>query len=98
MIALREGATTLGHEHFHSGILEGQSFSIPPICSFCPPDLIREPDLTHSLPTVSSVLSAVQSKKKNDQFVRSSLTLDPPHRIYADRPAPPSFVQTQYFA
>jgi SpoVK/Ycf46/Vps4 family AAA+-type ATPase len=25
MIALREGATILGHEHFHSGILEVQS-------------------------------------------------------------------------
>lgn len=35
MIALREGAKVLEHEHFHSGILE------------------------------------VQSKKKNDQFVRS---------------------------
>lgn len=28
MIALREGATRLSHEHFHSGIAEGKSFSI----------------------------------------------------------------------
>ena len=40
MIALREGAKILEHEHFHSGILE------------------------------------VQSKKKNDQFVRAP---PPPH-------------------
>lgn len=38
MIALREGAKVLEHEHFHSGILE------------------------------------VQSKKKNDQFVRTRRT------------------------
>jgi SpoVK/Ycf46/Vps4 family AAA+-type ATPase len=28
MIALREGATRLSHEHFHSGIAEGESFFI----------------------------------------------------------------------
>jgi len=28
MIALREGATKLSHEHFHSGIAEGTSFAI----------------------------------------------------------------------
>ena len=28
MIALREGATKLGHEHFHSGIAEGTLYSI----------------------------------------------------------------------
>lgn len=34
MIALREGATKLGHEHFLSGIAEGKEFSSCP-CWIC---------------------------------------------------------------
>jgi 26S proteasome regulatory subunit T5 len=50
MIALREGATKLGHEHFISGIAEGESYCP---CRF----KLRE--LTHAS-------NLVQSKKKND--------------------------------
>lgn len=50
MIALREGATKLGHEHFISGIAEGES---------CPSFV----DLTSGINTMAKL---VQSKKKND--------------------------------
>ncbi len=50
MIALREGANQLNHEHFHSGIAEGISH-LSHVCSRIM--------LTRIRPTV-------QSKKKND--------------------------------
>ena len=50
MIALREGATKLGHEHFHSGIAEGESWLL---------DLVVE---RRPLMPVETV----QSKKKNE--------------------------------
>jgi 26S proteasome regulatory subunit T5 len=50
MIALREGATKLGHEHFISGIAEGESYC---------PGRFKYRELTHAP-------NPVQSKKKND--------------------------------
>jgi len=50
MIALREGATRLGHEHFISGIAEGESYC---------PGRFKHRELTHAP-------NPVQSKKKND--------------------------------
>ena len=54
MIALREGATKLGHEHFLSGIAEGTRRSRSLDVSWRFTDLIL------------SRLVTVQSKKKND--------------------------------
>ncbi len=50
MIALREGATKLGHEHFISGIAEGESYLT------CQIRVVR----------IDACPNPVQSKKKND--------------------------------
>jgi 26S proteasome regulatory subunit T5 len=53
MIALREGATKLGHEHFLSGIAEGESSLLILISALLPLELMN-----------SGIV--VQSKKKNN--------------------------------
>lgn len=64
MIALREGATELHHEHFHRFvILFSKSISRPSVLSTDP-----LPNLNYAAPSSLSGILEVQSKKKNDQF------------------------------